>query len=304
MKVPIEIKIDNNGEKIFYLESGEEYYLGRVGEGHYHKIREKFGYEDEYKFSIYLFKKNEMGFLDIVGIVSKGIYKAISRYHFKILVSKSGDVIISADEKNDYRHKKPTYSTVYAKTGDTLIKEKLSIDEYLNLIISGDSNVKTVNVRVGLVSPIDIIGPDKFKKGDILKYRIRIKIKEIMENNELINYNQGRDVIQLIVISAHYDDDNGDNEEHIKLSVQNDFNGISIQSNNYLEIKKLDYDGEIIIHTCKEKKFYFECCYVEKCDKIDVKSKKSKDICPNKYSDVNVITKILSIGFNDLVNEV
>ncbi len=281
MKIPLEIKIDDNKEKIFYLEEGE-YYLGRTDVEYYRSIKEKFGEGDDYKFAIYLFKKNELGYLDIKGIVSKDKYVGINRYHFKITVNNSGDVLVSI---GDYRSEKPTYNAVYLGTTSVFDEEKLAIDRYLDLVVSGCSETGTVKIRLGLVSPIDIIGPEGFNgKGEVLKYRIRTKIKEIMKENKYPKSLYER--IKCIVIGAY----------HVDGSIIK----IDERESSPIKIIKPDDDVNVLLHINKEKEFYFECSLIKESKLISLK--KSKYVCPYKYTDKNTV-KIFSISLNDLIKK-
>jgi hypothetical protein len=276
MKTPVEIKINNNREKIFYLEEGE-YYLGRVDVGHYRHIKEKFGEDDDYKFAIYLFRKNEYGYLDIVDIISKGNFNTISRYHFKITVDDLGNVLVSI---GDYRPEKPTYNAIYIGTAPHIFnKEKLSADKYLDLLVGGCNKTHAVKIRLGIVNPIEIIGPARFSKKDkILKYRIRTRIKEIMDENRYAK--SLYECIKYIAIEARHIDGN------------------PIHGIYDLNFVKLDDDVEITLYITKEKEFYFKCYMIK--EPISIKKFSSKYVCPSKDAN-NSPTKIFSISLDDLI---
>ena len=208
LKTPVEICVNNNN-RIFLLEPGT-YYVGRADKEFASEVKKKFGdykVDEEYKYSIYLFKKSDCG-LELIDIISKGLYNFVSRYQFRLDVNPNGDDYSNVILRIGDYGKKPKSDALYPN-GSKFKEEKLEFDKYLELLITDEND--GVRFKFGLVGVIDIIGPSGYTKKDrVLEYTIRTYTKEtiITEESDFIDYL----IIDIV-------DDEGHSEREISFEV-------------------------------------------------------------------------------------
>jgi hypothetical protein len=274
LRTPVEICIgnNNNNKKLFLLEPGT-YYVGRADAEFAREIRDRFGDPNtypEYKYAIYLFKKSGWG-LELIDIISEGVYDYVSRYQFRLDVNPNGNdygnVILSI---SDYG-RTPKRDALYSNGDGIFRKKELKFNEYLELLITGENDI--ARFKFGLVGVIDIIGPSGYTKKDgMLEYTIRIYTKKIITERHL---QKMIDLIDNLIIKVvddkggeHYVK-NGDevlfeldhDESLFETTIEVDIGRIEVKEGRKFEYFQLELMGMCnnrMINLGKSEKIYFE----------------------------------------------
>ena len=276
LKTPVEIYVSNNNtsdKKLFLLEPGT-YYVGRADKEFAREIKDRFRDPEvypEYKYGIYLFKKSGWG-LELIDIISEGIYDYVSRYQFRLDVNPSGDdysnVILNIGDYGNV----PKKDALYPNGGGIFRKEeKLEFDKYLELLITGENDI--ARFKFGLVGVIDIIGPSGYTKKDrVLEYTIRTYTKEIITERPLQKMINLIDNLTISVVddkgNRHFVKNDGEvlfnldhDESLFETTIEVDIGRIEVKEGRKFEYFQLELMGMCnnrMINLGKSEKIYFE----------------------------------------------
>jgi len=263
----------------YYLLEPGIYYIGRADTEFDRDINDRFGnynVHPEYKYAIYLFKKDDLG-LKLIDIISKGNYRyLISRYQFRLDVNPNGDDYSNAILRiGDYGQPK---KDVLCPNGGKFKEERLKFNNYLELLSTTDDG--TARIKFGLVGVVDIIGPNGYtKKDEVLEYKIRTYNKGIIKDK---NLQEGMIINHIDHLIIDIVDDSGQRLSINDKNVVDLFNSdteplsettIEVEVNKNLKyfqlVVKGVFNGKVIDFGKSQKIMHFEKIdYIKEMDKI------------------------------------